>query len=117
MDFKENQNTGTMDIIEKHRFDEGALADFMEENVDQFEGPLSIEEFKGGQSNPTYLIKSNSQSYVLRKKPPGKLLKSAHAVEREYRVITALRNTEVPVPKPYAVCEDTKVIGTAFYLM
>ena len=117
MDFKENQNTGTMDIIEKHRFDEGALADFMEENVDQFEGPLSIEEFKGGQSNPTYLIKSNSQSYVLRKKPPGKLLKSAHAVEREYRVITALRNTEVPVPKTYALCEDTKVIGTAFYLM
>ena len=117
MDFKENQNIGTMEVLERHQFDEKALTGFMEENVQDFVGPLSIEEFKGGQSNPTYLVKTNTQSYVLRRKPPGKLLKSAHAVDREYRVITALNNTDVPVPKSFALCEDTEVIGTAFYLM
>ena len=117
MDFKENQNVGTMEVLERHQFDEKALTDFMEKNVQDFVGPLSIEEFKGGQSNPTYLIKTETQSYVLRRKPPGKLLKSAHAVDREYRVITALNNTDVPVPKTFALCEDTEVIGTAFYLM
>ena len=66
----------------------------MEKNVQDFVGPLSIEEFKGGQSNPTYLVKTETQSYVLRRKPPGKLLKSAHAVDREHRVITALNNTD-----------------------
>ena len=117
MDFKENQNIGTMEVLERHQFDEKALTDFMEKNVQDFVGPLSIEEFKGGQSNPTYLVKTKAQSYVLRRKPPGKLLKSAHAVDREYRVITALNNTDVPVPKTFALCEDTEVIGTAFYLM
>jgi len=117
MDFKENQNVGTMEVLERHQFDEKALTDFMEKNVQDFVGPLSIEEFKGGQSNPTYLVKTETQSYVLRRKPPGKLLKSAHAVDREYRVITALNNTDVPVPKTFALCEDTEVIGTAFYLM
>ena len=117
MDFKENQNIGTMEVLERHQFDEKALTDFMEKNVQDFVGPLSIEEFKGGQSNPTYLVKTKNQSYVLRRKPPGKLLKSAHAVDREYRVITALNNTDVPVPKTFALCEDTEVIGTAFYLM
>ena len=117
MDFKENQNVGTMEVLERHQFDEKALTDFMEKNVQDFVGPLSIEEFKGGQSNPTYLVKTETQSYVLRRKPPGKLLKSAHAVDREYRVITALNNTDVPVPKTFALCEDTEVIGTSFYLM
>ncbi len=117
MDFKENQNVGTMEVLERHQFDEKALTGFMEKNVQDFVGPLSIEEFKGGQSNPTYLVKTETQSYVLRRKPPGKLLKSAHAVDREYRVITALNNTDVPVPKTFALCEDTEVIGTAFYLM
>ena len=117
MDFKENQNIGTMEVLERHQFDEKALTDFMEKNVQDFVGPLSIEEFKGGQSNPTYLVKTKTQSYVLRRKPPGKLLKSAHAVDREYRVITALNNTDVPVPKTFALCEDTEVVGTAFYLM
>ena len=117
MDFKENQNVGTMEVLERHQFDEKALTDFMEKNVQDFVGPLSIEEFKGGQSNPTYLVKTETQSYVLRRKPPGKLLKSAHAVDREYRVITALNNTDVPVPKTFAFCEDTEVIGTSFYLM
>ena len=117
MDFKENQNVGTMEVLERHQFDEKALTGFMEKNVQDFVGPLSIEEFKGGQSNPTYHVKTKTQSYVLRRKPPGKLLKSAHAVDREYRVITALNNTDVPVPKTFALCEDTEVIGTAFYLM
>ena len=117
MDFKENQNVGTMEVLERHQFDEKALTGFMEKNVQDFVGPLSIEEFKGGQSNPTYLVKTETQSYVLRRKPPGKLLKSAHAVDREYRVITALNNTDVPVPKTFALCEDTEVIGTSFYLM
>ena len=117
MDFKENQNVGTMEVLERHQFDEKALTDFMEKNVQDFVGPLSIEEFKGGQSNPTYLVETETQSYVLRRKPPGKLLKSAHAVDREYRVITALNNTDVPVPKTFALCEDTEVIGTSFYLM
>tara|TARA_B100000029_G_C17540838_1_gene946658 strand:+ start:159 stop:1214 length:1056 start_codon:yes stop_codon:yes gene_type:complete len=117
MDFKENQNIGTMDVLEKHQFDLEALNTFMKETIEGFEGPIKIEEFKGGQSNPTYLIKSKNQSYVLRRKPPGKLLKSAHAVDREYRVITALNNTGVPVPTTYALCEDNEIIGTAFYLM
>ena len=117
MDFKENQNVGTMEVLERHQFNERALTDFMEENVEGFASPLSIEEFKGGQSNPTYLVKTKDRSYVLRRKPPGKLLKSAHAVDREYRVITALNSTDVPVPKTFAICEDTEVIGTAFYLM
>ena len=117
MEFEENQNTGTMEVLERHQFDVKALTNFMEENVEGFEGPLTIEEFKGGQSNPTYLVKAQNQSYVLRRKPPGKLLKSAHAVDREYRVITALNRTDVPVPTTYALCEDIEIIGTAFYLM
>jgi len=117
MDFKENQNIGTMEVLERHQFDEKALTGFMEKNVQDFVGPLSIEEFKGGQSNPTYKVVTPSKSYVLRRKPPGKLLKSAHAVDREYRVITALNQTDVPVPTSYALCEDESIIGTAFYLM
>ena len=117
MEFEENQNTGTMKVLERHQFDVKALTNFMEENVEGFEGPLTIEEFKGGQSNPTYLVKAQNQSYVLRRKPPGKLLKSAHAVDREYRVITALNRTDVPVPTTYALCEDIEILGTAFYLM
>ena len=117
MEFEENQNVGTMDVLERHEFDTNILSIFMEENVEDFQGPITVEEFKGGQSNPTYLVKTQKQSYVLRRKPPGKLLKSAHAVDREYRVITALNRTDVPVPITYALCEDTEIIGTAFYLM
>jgi len=117
MEFEENQNVGTMDVLERHQFDTNALTTFMEENVEDFEGPLTVKEFKGGQSNPTYLVKTQQQSYVLRRKPPGKLLKSAHAVDREYRVITALNRTNVPVPKTFSLCENTEIIGTAFYLM
>ena len=117
MDFEEDQNIGTMDVLEKHKFDFIALEKFMSENVSDFEGPIKVEEFKGGQSNPTYKVTDKNRSYVLRRKPPGKLLKSAHAVDREYRVITALNQTDVPVPTSYALCEDENIIGTAFYIM
>ena len=112
-----DENTGTMEVLERHQFNVSKLKDYMHENVEGFEGEIEVEEFKGGQSNPTYKVITPKQSYVLRRKPPGKLLKSAHAVDREYRVITALNNTNVPVPKSYALCEDDDIIGTAFYLM
>ena len=112
-----DENTGTMEVLERHKFDIAKLKDYMNEHVEGFEGDIKAEEFKGGQSNPTYKIVTPKQSYVLRRKPPGKLLKSAHAVDREYAVITALNKTDVPVPKSYALCEDDDVIGTAFYLM
>ncbi len=102
-----------------HVFDVARLADYMKANVEDFRGPLSVLQFEGGQSNPTFhLTDGNGRQYVLRKKPPGKLLPSAHQVDREYRVIKALSdNTDVPVPKPYALCQDDGVIGTAFYIM
>jgi aminoglycoside phosphotransferase (APT) family kinase protein len=106
-------------IREAHDFDRVRLAEFMKANVDGFRGPLSVLQFEGGQSNPTFhLTDGRGRMYVLRKKPPGKLLPSAHQVDREYRVIKALSDhTNVPVPKPYALCQDDSVIGTAFYLM
>jgi aminoglycoside phosphotransferase (APT) family kinase protein len=82
-----------------------------------FSGNLVVEQFKGGQSNPTYRLSAGGTRYVLRRKPPGKLLPSAHAVDREYRIITALAQTDVPVAKTYALCVDDNVIGTAFYIM
>ena len=102
-----------------HVFDVARLADYMTANVADFRGPLSVLQFEGGQSNPTFhLTDGNGRQYVLRKKPPGKLLPSAHQVDREYRVIKALSDhTDVPVPKPYALCQDDGVIGTAFYIM
>ncbi len=113
----DKQFTGTKEVADQHRFDEAALAAYMETHVEGFEGPLEVNEFKGGQSNPTYKLNTPNKSYVLRRKPPGKLLPSAHAVDREYRVITALGQTDVPVPKTYAMCEDESVIGTMFYIM
>lgn len=106
-------------VREAHAFDQARLAEFMKANVDGFRGPLSVLQFEGGQSNPTFhLTDGGSRMYVLRKKPPGKLLPSAHQVDREYRVIKALSDhTDVPVPRPYALCQDDSVIGTAFYLM
>ena len=93
------------------------LEQFMHAHVAGFEGALRIERFAGGQSNPTYKLIAANGSYVLRRKPPGKLLPSAHAVDREYRVMTALADTDVPVAKMYALCEDDTVIGTSFYVM
>ena len=89
----------------------------MRSHVEGFAGPIDVSQFAGGQSNPTFLVQSARQRYVLRRKPPGKLLPSAHAVDREYRVLVALADTEVPVAKTYALCEDVSVIGTAFYVM
>jgi aminoglycoside phosphotransferase (APT) family kinase protein len=110
-------NTGTRDVSERLRFDERALSGWMQVHVAGFRGPLSVSQFKGGQSNPTYRLDSPSGSYVLRRKPPGKLLPGAHAVEREYRVISALGMAGFPVPRVHGLCEDEAVIGTPFYVM
>jgi aminoglycoside phosphotransferase (APT) family kinase protein len=109
--------TGTRPVAPQHAFDAARLADWIARNVAPLEGPLEVAQFKGGQSNPTYLLSAGPQRYVLRRKPPGKLLPSAHAVDREYRVITALAGTAVPVARTFALCDDDSVIGSAFYLM
>ncbi|MFN0022334.1 MAG: phosphotransferase family protein [Parvularculaceae bacterium] len=109
--------TGVTATPERLKFDEAALDRYMREHVANYEGPLTVQKFKGGQSNPTYLVTTPSQNYVLRRKPPGKLLPSAHAVDREYRVMAALGPLGFPVPKTYANCEDESVIGTAFFIM
>jgi aminoglycoside phosphotransferase (APT) family kinase protein len=109
--------SGTMAVREQHRFDVGRLQDYLTRNVEGFAGPLTVEQFKGGQSNPTYRLAAGGRKYVLRRKPPGKLLPSAHAVDREFKAIKALYGTKVPVPRPYLLCEDDSVIGTAFYVM
>lgn len=97
--------------------DEVKLASYLEANIEGFKGPLSASKFAGGQSNPTFKIEAASGNYVLRRQPPGKLLKSAHAVDREFQVYKALETTDVPVPKVYHLCEDTEVIGSMFYVM
>jgi aminoglycoside phosphotransferase (APT) family kinase protein len=107
----------TAEIREQHRFDVGALERYLASHVPGFRGPLEVRQFRGGQSNPTYHLAAHGREYVLRRKPPGKLLPSAHAVDREYRVITALGGTEVPVPRTWVLCEDDAIIGTAFYVM
>ncbi len=111
------QNRGTSEVREAHRFDCAALERWMEAEVEGFAGPLTVEQFKGGQSNPTYKLITPRRSYVLRRKPPGKLLPGAHAVDREYRVIGALRGQGFPVARAFALCTDDSVIGTAFYVM
>ncbi|HEX7606148.1 MAG TPA: phosphotransferase [Usitatibacter sp.] len=108
---------GTRPVAEAHRFDIAALERYMREHVPGFGGTLAVEQFKGGQSNPTYRLSAGGKSYVMRRKPPGKLLPSAHAVDREYRVITALAATDVPVARTYALCTDESVIGSMFYIM
>jgi aminoglycoside phosphotransferase (APT) family kinase protein len=114
---REQMNTGTKPVADSHRFDEGALAEWMAANVEGYDGPLQVRQFKGGQSNPTYQLITPGQKYVMRRKPPGKLLPSAHAVDREFRVISALHPTGFPVAKPYGLCTDDAVIGTMFYVM
>ncbi len=100
-----------------HRFDEVALERYLRAQLPGFEAPLSVQQFGGGQSNPTFLLTSGGRRFVLRKKPPGVLLKSAHQVEREFRIMKALAATNVPVPRMHVLCEDESVIGTAFYVM
>ena len=107
----------TAEVREQHRFDVASLERYLRERVPDFHGPIEVRQFRGGQSNPTYHLAAGGREFVLRRKPPGKLLPSAHAVDREYRVITALGRTTVPVPKTYVLCEDEAVIGTAFFVM
>jgi aminoglycoside phosphotransferase (APT) family kinase protein len=109
--------TGTMPVREKHQFDVARLEQYLAAQVPGFAGPLTVEQFKGGQSNPTYKLLTPKKNYVLRRKPPGKLLASAHAVDREYRVISALAGSDVPVARAHCLCMDESVIGTAFYVM
>jgi aminoglycoside phosphotransferase (APT) family kinase protein len=114
---KQTAFSGTGDVREQHRFDEARLQSWMQANVADFRGPLTVQQFKGGQSNPTYKLLTPTQNYVLRRKPPGALLASAHAVDREYRVITALHGVGFPVARTFGLCMDESVIGTAFYVM
>ena len=114
---RQEKFSGTKDVADRLRFDVRTLERYLREHVEGFSGSLEVQQFKGGQSNPTYLLEAGDRRYVLRRKPPGKLLPSAHAVDREYRVITALGQTDVPVPKTYCLCTDASVIGTWFYVM
>lgn len=100
-----------------HEFDTSRLAAYLTQHLDGPSGELAIHQFRGGQSNPTFLVERGTAKYVLRKKPPGQLLPSAHMIEREYRVMHALRNSGVPIIPTRLLCEDTSIIGTAFYLM
>jgi aminoglycoside phosphotransferase (APT) family kinase protein len=111
------QNSGTIEVRTAHRFDCSTLEQWLSANVPGFRGPLEVEQFKGGQSNPTYKLITPARCYVLRRKPPGKLLPGAHAVEREYQVISALGRQGFPVAQALGLCEDESVIGTAFYVM
>ncbi len=112
-------NAGTKPVAEQHAFDIAALERYLVSRLDGFRGPLSVEQFKGGQSNPTYKLLTPDRSYVMRSKPgpAAKLLPSAHAIEREFQVMGALHATPVPVPSMLMLCEDESVIGRAFYVM
>jgi aminoglycoside phosphotransferase (APT) family kinase protein len=107
----------TTPVRDAYRFDEARLAAWMTAHVDGFDGPLSVAQFKGGQSNPTYKVATPKRSYVLRRKPPGVLLKGAHAVDREARMMAALATVGFPVPRVHGVCTDDSVIGTWFFVM
>ena len=113
------QFTGTREVAASHAFDVGQLEGYLRQHLERFSGPLAIEQFKGGQSNPTYKLITPTRQYVMRSKPgpAAKLLPSAHAVEREFRVMKALAASAVPVPQMLLLCEDEAVIGRAFYLM
>ncbi len=110
---------GTMPVAERQKFDIGALQSYLHQHVGGFSGPLEVEQFKGGQSNPTFRITAQGRHYVLRTKPgpAAKLLASAHAIDREYRVMDALSKAGFPAAKQYTLCTDESVIGRAFYVM
>ncbi len=112
-------HTGTKAISAQHEFDLGVLTAYLEAHLAGFSGPLTVEQFKGGQSNPTFKLSTPKHSYVMRSKPgpAAKLLPSAHAIDREYRVMKALHGSGVPVPEMYLLCEDESVVGRAFYVM
>ncbi len=104
-------------VREHHKFDQPALQAYLQQNLDFNFETMEVLQFEGGQSNPTFRLTTADKSFVMRKKPPGKLLKSAHQVEREYRVMSALQGTEVPVPETFHLCEDDSIIGTPFFIM
>jgi aminoglycoside phosphotransferase (APT) family kinase protein len=104
-------------VLPAHRFDEAALVSYLRERLPGFDGDVQIRQFQGGQSNPTFHLHTAAGEYVLRKKPPGKLLPRAHEVEREHRVMAALADTDVPVPRMRLLCQDESVVGTAFFVM
>lgn len=110
-------NTGTTSVRDGFGFDETALARWMKAHVDGYEGPLSVRQFKGGQSNPTYQLITPGKTYVLRRKPPGQLARGAHAVDREARVLTALAGEGFPVARVHGLCTDDSVIGSWFFVM
>jgi len=112
-----DQNPDTRPVAPQHAFDVARLAEWMKHTLGHLDGDIEVAQFKGGQSNPTYLVTAGRDRFVLRRKPPGKLLPSAHAVDREFRVLRALADTDVPVARALGLCEDDAVIGTAFYLM
>ena len=114
---KQETFTGVKEVQSHLRLDTKKLEKWLVANVDGFTLPFAMHEFRGGQSNPTYQISTDSTKYVLRRKPPGELLPSAHAVDREYRVISALYKNSFPVPKTFAMCTDNDVIGSIFYVM
>lgn len=107
----------TSEIRKEHVFDLSKLENYMRENIEGFKGKIAVRQFIHGQSNPTFIISDSNKKYILRKKPPGKLLPSAHAIERECRIISALQHTGVPLPRIYSLCEDDKIIGTSFFIM
>jgi aminoglycoside phosphotransferase (APT) family kinase protein len=109
--------TGTKDVKAPLAFDAARIESYLTQNIAGFAGPLRVQQFKGGQSNPTYLLATPSRSFVLRRKPPGKLLPSAHAVDREFRVISALHAQDFPVADPLLYCDNENVAGTPFYVM
>lgn len=111
--------SGTAPVQERHRFDIAALEAYLAKHIEGFSGPLEVEQFRGGQSNPTYRLSAGARRYVMRAKPgpAAKLLPSAHAIDREYRVMTALAKAGIPVPQTFCLCEDESVIGRAFMVM
>src|SRR5262245_36793721 len=109
--------SGTKEVAAPLQFDPGRLEAYLVRHLEGFMPPLTVHQFKGGQSNPTYLLETPARAYVLRRKPPGKLLPPAHAVDREFRVIRALHAQHFPVAEPVLYCDDDSVVGTAFYVM
>src|SRR5215510_14314024 len=110
--------TDAIPVLVQHRFPEDRLERYLLDHIEGFTAPLKVEQTQGGMSNPTFILTDgDGKRYVMRRKPPGKLLPSAHAVGREFRVISALWDTDVPVARPYVLCQDPTIIGTDFYLM
>jgi len=109
--------TGIQEVDPRHRLDVDRLETFLRGRLEDFDGSLSVRQFAGGQSNPTYHLSDGRREWVLRRKPPGKLVSGAHAVDREFRILSALSKVDFPAPRPRVYCADESVIGTEFYVM